>query len=68
MTIGPGELFVVHYEFPKCQKTFSKEEIRKGQTIIIPEAQCSVMIPPSDVDRDVTLTCKVSTNTALVIL
>lgn len=35
--------------------------MREGPTISIPAAKCSVMLPPSDVDRDVTFTCKVST-------
>lgn len=61
MTISPGKFFVVHYRFPKYQKTFSKQNMREGPTISIPAAKCSVMLPPSDVDRDVTFTCKVST-------
>lgn len=35
--------------------------MREGPTMLIPDAKCSVMLPPSDVDRDVTFTCKVST-------
>lgn len=35
--------------------------MREGPTMSIPAAKCSVMLPPSDVDRDVTFTCKVST-------
>lgn len=62
MTISPGELFVVHYRFPKYQKTFSKQNMREGPTISMPGAKCSVILPPSDVDRDVTFTCKVSKN------
>lgn len=61
MTISPGKFFVVHYRFPKYQKTFSKQNMREGPTMSIPDAKCSVMLPPSDVDRDVTFTCKVST-------
>lgn len=59
MTISPGKFFVVHYRFPKYQKTFSKQNMREGPTISIPAAKCSVMLPPSDVDRDVTFTCKI---------
>lgn len=36
--------------------------MREGPTISIPGAKCSVILPPSDVDRDVTFTCKVSKN------
>lgn len=68
MTIEPGELFIVHYEFPKYEKKFSKEEMKKGLAIKIPETHCSVTVPPSDVGSDVTITCKVSTNTTLVVL
>lgn len=68
MTIGPGDFFVVYYKFPKIEKKYSKEEMMRGLTIPIPEAQCSVTVPPSDVGRDVTITCKVSTNFALVVL
>lgn len=62
MTIEPGEYFVVYYNFPKVQKKVRKEEMRRGLTIPIPEAHCSVTVPPSDVGKDVTITCKVSTN------
>lgn len=62
MTIEPGEYFVVYYNFPKVQKKVRKEEMRRGLTIPIPEAHCSVAVPPSDVGKDVTITCKVSTN------
>lgn len=65
MTISPGEFFIVHYRFPKYQKTFSKQNMREGPTISLPAAKCYVMLPPSDVDRDVTFTCKVSTNIVL---
>lgn len=67
MTIDPGELCIVYGEFPKYEKTFSKEEMKKGLTIQIPETQCSVSVPPSDVGRDVKIMCKVSTNFVLVI-
>lgn len=66
MTIIPGEFFVVHYEFPRFRKTFSKKEIKKGQTIQLPGTDCSVVLPPSDVATDVTITCKVSTSIAFV--
>lgn len=62
MTIEPGEYFVVYYNFPKVHKKVRKEEMRRGLTIPIPEAHCSVTVPPSDVGKDVTITCKVSTN------
>lgn len=39
--------------------------MREGPTISLPAAKCSVKLPPSDVDRDVTFTCKVSTNIVL---
>lgn len=66
MTIEPGELFIVYYEFPKRKKKMSKEEMKRGLKIPIPEAHCSVTVPPSDVGRDVTIMCKVSTDFALL--
>uniref|UniRef100_K1R998 Uncharacterized protein n=1 Tax=Magallana gigas TaxID=29159 RepID=K1R998_MAGGI len=59
MIIEPGELFIVYYEFPKRKKKMSKEEMKRGLTIPIPEAHCSVTVPPSDVGRDVTIMCKI---------
>lgn len=68
MTIEPGELCIVHYEFPKYEKKFSKEEMKRGLTIQIPGAPCSVTVPPSDVGRDVRIMCKVSTTFVFVTL
>lgn len=52
MQIEPGEFLVVHYDFPTHEKTFSREDIKKGVTMSIPEANCSIKLPPSDRGRE----------------
>lgn len=48
MEIEPGEFLVVHYDFPTHEKTFSSEDIKKGVTMSIPEANCAIKFPSSD--------------------
>lgn len=50
--IEPGEFFVVHYAFPTYEKTFSREEVKRGVSMSIPEAHCSIKLPPSDGGRE----------------
>lgn len=60
MDIEPGNVFIVHYNFPTGQRRFSKYELSKGSTMSIPEAECTFIIPPMSMNRTVTLGYKVS--------
>lgn len=48
MKIKPGDYLVVHYDFPTYEKTFSNEDVKRGITMSIPEANCSIKLPSSD--------------------
>ncbi|XP_062568425.1 uncharacterized protein LOC134230598 [Saccostrea cucullata] len=59
MTIEPGDIFVVHYEFPSGKKEFSKNELSKGVSMEIPEASCCFKIPPTEHSDSLTVKYKV---------
>lgn len=48
MQIEPGEFLVVHYDFPIHEKTLSREDVKRGVTMSIPEANCAIKLPSSD--------------------
>lgn len=62
MIIELGELLIVYYEFLKCKKKMSKEEMKRGLMILIFEVYCFVIVFLLDVGRDVIIMCKVSIN------
>lgn len=48
MKIEVGEFLVVHYNFPTHEKTLSSEDVKRGVTMYIPEANCAIKLPSSD--------------------
>lgn len=48
MQIEPGEFLIVHYDFPTHEETFSREDVKRGVIMSIPDANCEIKLPSSD--------------------